>query len=86
MTIPPQNAPKPVTAAELQKLIDKAKNNPVEVERLQSNPETVLEENGLRASPSAVDFLKTLGRSVFHQEQETPMKSKRDGITDAGEA
>ena len=78
--------PKPVTAAELKQLVDRAKNNPSERERLQNDPEAVLQAMGLIASPGAVEFLRTLGESGFDEKGESLKPGTKDPTTCMGES
>ena len=85
MTLPPEpGAPKRVTLAELNDLVTRAKNNPVEKARLQENPGAVLESMGCVPSPDAVEFLRTLGGSEFVDKPEGPPLNK--GSTGGGMA
>ena len=66
----------PVTVAELTKLVADAKDNPAELERLQSDPEGVLTAMGRSATPGALEFLRSLGETPLTDAPATPVKPR----------
>ena len=73
------------TTADLDAIIKAAKHSPGELERLASNPEDVLADLDLTASPGAVEFLRTMGTSTYDEDREKATASKDALGTRAGE-
>ena len=69
-------ATKVATTADLEAIIKAAKHSPGELERLASNPEDVLAGRGLAASPGAVEFLRTMGKSTYDADKEKAKAGK----------
>ncbi len=73
------------TTVDLEAIIKAAKHSPGELERLASNPEDVLADRDLTASPGAVEFLRTMGKSTYEEDKEIEKASKDALGTRAGE-
>ncbi len=58
-------ATKVATTADLEAIIKAAKHSPGKLEQLASNPEEVLADLDLTASPGAIEFLRTMGKSTY---------------------
>ena len=78
-------ATKVATTADLEAIINAAKHSPGELERLASNPEDVLADRGLTASPDAVAFLRSMGKAKYDEAGQTAKKGKDALGTRAGE-
>jgi len=70
---------------DLKAIVSHAANHPAEREKLVNASEDVLRQAGLEATPQAVEFIKSLGHSTFHEEKPDPNPSKEDPITKSGE-
>ena len=55
------------SAADLKAIVEDAKHSPAELERLASNPEEVLANQNLTASPGAVAFLRSMGTAKYDE-------------------
>lgn len=78
-------ATKVATTADLEAIINAAKHSPGELERLASNPEDVLADRDLVASPGAVEFLRTMGKAKYDEAAELAKAGKDALGTRAGE-
>ncbi|HEY0203639.1 MAG TPA: hypothetical protein VGC15_05790 [Acetobacteraceae bacterium] len=73
------------TTADLEAIIKAAKHSPGELERLVSNPEEVLADRDLTASPGAVEFLRSMGKATYDEAAEMEKAGKDALGTGAGE-
>ena len=69
-------ATKVATTADLEAIIKAAKHSPGELERLVNNPEDVLADRGLSASPGAAEFLRTMGKAKYDEAAEMEKAAK----------
>jgi len=69
----------------LKAIIDHAKHSPAELERLTNNPEDVLADRNLTASPGAVAFLKSMGTATYDEAAEAAHAVKDASGTGMGE-
>lgn len=73
------------SAADLKAIIEHAKHSPAELERLASNPEEVLANRNLTASPGAVAFLRSMGTATYDEGKEAAHPVKDANGTRMGE-
>lgn len=78
-------ATKVASTADLKAIIDHAKHSPAELERLTNNPEDVLADRDLTASPGAIAFLKSMGTVVYNEGAEAAREVKDASGTSMGE-
>jgi hypothetical protein len=77
--------PRPATLKDLQAILSHAAKHPAERQRLADASEDVLQQAGLRATPDAIEFLRSLGQAKFDEGAQATKLAKNDSVGGMGE-